>query len=302
MYSLNFDILTFFIIFYVYCFLGWCFESCYVSLKNKKWVNRGFINGPFLPIYGTGAVIILFSTVPVMRSPILVFIVSVVMATLLEFITGCVMERLFKVKYWDYSNNFLNYKGYICFKSSVAWGFMGMLVTYVINEPIAKIITSLSQVTATLFVCVVTIFFVVDFVESFKTAYNLREMILNNAKLMEELNEIKVQITEAIDNNKEKFSAKKEAIANDLKSKIDTALSYTEIDDMIIEKIDELRNLDIDETVEKWREKAGMLKESIEKIDVRKITILKRNPTAKSKFGFIKEIRIFAEKKKTDDK
>ena len=146
MYTLDYNILTFFMIFYIYCFLGWCFESTYVSINSKKWVNRGFMKGPFLPIYGAGAVIILFVTIPAMSNPLLVYILSVISATVLEYFTGIAMEKFFKVRYWDYTKDFLNYKGYICLKSSITWGFMGLLITYIVNEPIARFIDSLSSI------------------------------------------------------------------------------------------------------------------------------------------------------------
>ena len=108
--------------FYVYCFLGWIFESCYVSFRKKEWVNRGFLHGPFLPIYGSGAVMMLFVSEPFKNNLILTYFAGVVGATLLELVTGAAMEALLKVRYWDYSNQKFNYKGYICLSSSVAWG------------------------------------------------------------------------------------------------------------------------------------------------------------------------------------
>lgn len=294
MYNLDFNILTFCLIFYIYCFLGWCFESTYVSLKNgKRWVNRGFMKGPFLPIYGSGAVIILFVTVPVMFSPLLVYVMSVFAATALELITGMVMEKLFKIKYWDYSNNFLNYKGYICLESSIAWGFMGLLVTYIINEPIANFINSVSTVYLAGITVIITALFVYDFVVSFREAYDLRSMILDNEKLMKEINEIKVNIAVAVGD----ANYKKDELVAEIKEKIDTALSYTEIDDYILEKIEELKKLEIADYIELWKEKSNALKERIENVDLKKIAILKRNPTAKSRFGFVREIREFVKKK-----
>ena len=104
--------------FYVYCFLGWIFESCYVSFRKKEWVNRGFLHGPFLPIYGSGAVMMLFVSEPFKNNLILTYFAGVVGATLLELVTGAAMEALLKVRYWDYSNQKFNYKGYICLSSS----------------------------------------------------------------------------------------------------------------------------------------------------------------------------------------
>lgn len=242
------------------------------------------MKGPFLPIYGSGAVTILFVTAPVVSNPVLVYVLSVIAATVLELVTGVVMERLFKVKYWDYSKDFMNYKGYICLKSSITWGFMGLFATYVINEPAMKFISSVPIVITVTLVLIITVIFVVDFAGSFKAAYNLREIILNNTKLINELNDIKTEITSVIDE-------KKDAVISEIKDKIETALSYTEIDDIILEKIGELKKLDIDEYISKWQDKAALLKEKIKSIDKSKINLLKRNPSAKSRFGFLREIK-----------
>lgn len=300
MYKLDLNILTFFLIFYIYCFMGWCFESLYVSAKSKKWVNRGFMKGPFLPIYGCGAVIILFSTIPVMSSPVLVYILSFIAATVLELATGIVMEKLFKVKYWDYSGNFMNYKGYICIKSSITWGFMGMLVTYIINEPVAKFIDSLNVWISALIVVILTVIFVFDFVKSFKAAYYMREIIMSSERLMNDLKEIKIQIAEAIEEKKGQASEKRDEVVADIKEKISTALSYTEIDELIIEKIEDFKKLDMEDYVNAWKEKAGAMKEKIAALDINKIAFLRRNPSAKSRIG--REIREFMKKRTEREK
>lgn len=88
------------IFFFIYCFLGWIWECCYVSVRKHKWVNRGFLHGPFLPIYGSGAIVILISTIAVKDIVPLVFLLGMVSSTVLEFCTGCCMEKLFGVRYW----------------------------------------------------------------------------------------------------------------------------------------------------------------------------------------------------------
>lgn len=133
---MSYSVLQWLLFFYIYCFIGWCFESAYVSLKKRRFVNRGFLKLPMLPIYGSGAIAILIVTIPVRDNLWLVWLFGMISATLLELVTGAVMELLFKVKYWDYSNQKFNYKGYICLSSSIAWGFLSLLLTEVIHEPI----------------------------------------------------------------------------------------------------------------------------------------------------------------------
>lgn len=108
------------LLFFFYCFCGWVWESCYVSAKQRRWVNRGFLHGPLLPIYGSGAIIILFVTLPVADNFWLVYLLGTLAATALEYVVGAVMEQLFKVRYWDYSKQPCNLHGYICLSSSIA--------------------------------------------------------------------------------------------------------------------------------------------------------------------------------------
>lgn len=111
MYSYSF--IQWLLFFYIYCFVGWCIESTIVSVDSRKFVNRGFVRGPVLPIYGFGAIVILFVTIPVKESPVLVYVLGAIGTTILEYITGWLMERMFKMKYWDYSDCKFNLKGYI---------------------------------------------------------------------------------------------------------------------------------------------------------------------------------------------
>ena len=110
--------------FFFYSFFGWCFESTYVSLHEKRFVNRGFIRGSFLPLYGTGALMMLIVSMPFRDNLILTYVAGCVGATVLEYITGVLMETLFKVRYWDYSHKKFNFQGQICLESSLAWGLL----------------------------------------------------------------------------------------------------------------------------------------------------------------------------------
>ena len=101
------------LLFWSYCFLGWVWESLLVSLEQRRWINRGFLYGPWIPIYGFGALIILFTTEPFRSSALLVFFSGTASSTALEYLTGRAMEKLFQVRYWDYSKRRFNVDGYI---------------------------------------------------------------------------------------------------------------------------------------------------------------------------------------------
>ena len=122
--------------FYLYCFFGWIFESSYVSILKRRFVNRGFLRIPMLPLYGSGAVMMLVVSEPFQDSLLLTWVSGVIGATILEYVTGWAMEQLFKVRYWDYSNQKFNLHGYICLSSSIAWGFLTIFMTHVSTSPL----------------------------------------------------------------------------------------------------------------------------------------------------------------------
>ena len=114
--------------FFIYSFLGWVWESVYVSVKKRKLVNRGFINGPFCTIYGAGAVTIYLLLRPLRGNLALLYLGGVLTATVLEYFTGWIMEAVFHTRWWDYSSKKFNLHGYISLASSLLWGVFSILL------------------------------------------------------------------------------------------------------------------------------------------------------------------------------
>ena len=175
------------LLFFFYCFCGWVWESCYVSLCQRRWVNRGFLQGPLLPIYGSGAIIILFVTLPVAGNLGLVWLLGMLAATALEYVTGDVMERLFKVRYWDYSKQKFNLNGHICLSSSIAWGFFSILLVGFIHPPIARLLADVPSWLVDPLALALTIAFTVDVVQSVQAALDLKDVLTKLAEENEDL-------------------------------------------------------------------------------------------------------------------
>ena len=173
--------------FFLYCFLGWVWESCYVSARHRRWVNRGFLHGPLLPIYGFGAVIILWATLPVRGSLPLIFLLGMLAATALEYVTGAAMEALFKVRYWDYSGKAFNLNGHICLTCSLAWGAFSVLLVKVLHPPLEDLVLRLPAFLADALACVLTVYFTADTVRSFQAAMDLREVLTRLTEENEDL-------------------------------------------------------------------------------------------------------------------
>lgn len=186
----NYEVWQWVLYFFIYCFIGWIWETAYVSLKSGHFENRGFMNGPFLPIYGSGAIIMLFVSLPVKNSVILVFIFGSIAATLLELFTGMAMESLFHVRYWDYSYRKIQYKGHICLVSSIAWGFFSCLLVYFIHKPIEGLVLSIDEGIGQLIAIIVTICATADFATSFKTALELKNMLITAEDIKKQIEKL----------------------------------------------------------------------------------------------------------------
>ena len=204
--------------FFWYCFIGWIWECCYVSVnkawKEKKWswINRGFLHGPVIPIYGFAAISILIATIPFKESRLFVFILGALAASLMEMVTGSLMEKIFHVKYWDYSDLPLNYKGHVCLFVSIFWGFLSLLMVRVIHVPIEGIILEIPALGTEIAAFLMIAVFTYDFKESLQEAMDLKE-------LLEKLDDYKV-------------------VMQRLESRVDAVIAFTPIPD-----IDEVRML-----------------------------------------------------------
>lgn len=207
--------------FFLYCFLGWIWESLYVSALQRRWINRGFLYGPLIPIYGFGAITVLWITLPVRNSIALIFLFGMIGATILEYFTGAAMERLFHVRYWDYSNNRFNLNGHICLFCSLGWGTFSILMVKVLHLPFENIILKIPANIASFTSTVLVAAFAVDTTRSVQSALDLRELLkelsehsavlssledklenvseniaLNSVKFHEHLHEIETELTE----------------------------------------------------------------------------------------------------------
>ena len=182
----DYSLLQWMLIFYIYCFLGWCFESTVVSVQQRRFVNRGFLRGPLLPIYGFGATLLLHVSLPLYDHPAALFVASMLAATVFEYIVGAAMEKLFKVKYWDYSSHRFQFQGRICLQSSLCWGLLGLLLARVIHPPVEVLAVGMPSALLAVLVALLTAAFAGDAAVSVRTALDL-------ARLLEELDELREQ-------------------------------------------------------------------------------------------------------------
>lgn len=210
--------------FFIYSFIGWIWENCYVSARKRRWVNRGFMHGPMLPIYGSGALVILVSTLGVREEPWLIFLLGMLAATALEYVTGAVMERIFRVRYWDYSNQKLNLKGYICVSSSLCWGCFSVLLVRVVHVPIETAVLRIPVAVTDGIVLVLAVAAAVDLTQSVNEALDLKRILIQLEESKERIHVRREERREQIN----VLAAKAEKlIKEELPSKVDGLISET---------------------------------------------------------------------------
>ncbi len=149
--------------FCIYCMLGWIQESAIESLYHKRPINRGFLKGPYIPIYGVGGIALLFICEPFKDNGFAVFFVAMISCTALEYFTGWMMETVFGKQFWDYSMLKLTYKNRISLVSSLFWGVMGLFVTYVISGATQYVLTHLPYQFICITAAVISLMMTVDF-------------------------------------------------------------------------------------------------------------------------------------------
>ncbi len=206
----HYSIIQWLFFFYFYCFVGWCIESTYVSIHQKRLVNRGFMRGPFLPLYGSGGIMMLVVSMPFQEHLILVYIAGCIGATILEYVTGATMEALFKVRYWDYSDKKFNFQGHICLGTSLAWGLLTILMTRLVHKPVEHLILMIPATMLTIATLLLTVGIACDFALSFKAAMDLRDVLVMMEKAKEELVHIQKRLDVIIAMADSDFQARRE--------------------------------------------------------------------------------------------
>ena len=132
-----------FLAFLTYSFLGWVCETVYCSIGQRKFVNRGFLNGPLCPVYGFGAMAVLFFLRPVRENLLVLYLSGVLVTSVIEYITGFLLEKLFATKWWDYSTYRFNIHGRVCLRNSLMFGVLSVIAARVIDPVVQGMIASL---------------------------------------------------------------------------------------------------------------------------------------------------------------
>lgn len=159
----GFNLYHLFYYFTIYSFLGWSLETVYVIYNEKHFVNKGFINGPFCPIYGFGTAILIVLLEPVKNNLIALFLGSILLTSALEYLTGFILEKLFHSTWWDYSDQPYNLQGRICVKFSIYWGLLSLIILKVLQPIIHKLVLIIPAPIGIPAAYLLFLYFAVDF-------------------------------------------------------------------------------------------------------------------------------------------
>ena len=178
---MKFDIRIVFLLFIIYSFIGWVIEVIDAYIKTGKFVNIGFLIGPYCPVYGIGCTLMIILLSKYLDDIVVLFFMCIVTFSILEYMTSFAMEKLFKARWWDYSNKRFNINGRICLETMIPFGLGGVFIMYVVNPVIMYVLTSMPDILLTIFSIVIGILYTLDLCVSVKVISNLK-MTARNIK------------------------------------------------------------------------------------------------------------------------
>lgn len=187
--------------FFIYGILGWCVEVAYAAVKSGKFVNRGFLNGPICPIYGVGVVSVILCLSGIKENMILLYLTSVILVTVIEGITGLVLDRLFHHKWWDYSNQPLNIGGYVCLIFSLIWGVFCVFIMKVFQPIVEGMVRHIPVLIGVTILLACSIGMIADLYVTAAAILKLNKKLESMERIAAELHELSEKMGENIYEN-----------------------------------------------------------------------------------------------------
>ena len=171
-----------FILYIIYSMLGWLMEVINALIREKKFINRGFLIGPYCPIYGKGALLVILLLKNYHSNPLVLFVLSIAICSVIEYSGSYILEKLFNTSWWDYSNRKYNINGRICLETMIPFGIGCLILMYVINPFLTKFILLIPTNILNIIAIILFISYVIDVVVSFRIIWKFKE-VSKNAKV-----------------------------------------------------------------------------------------------------------------------
>ena len=231
--------------FFIYGILGWCVEVAYAAVKQGIFVNRGFLNGPICPIYGVGVVSVICCLSEVKGNIVALYVTSVILVTVIEGLTGLVMDRLFHHKWWDYSDQPLNIGGYVCLLFSLIWGVFCVFIMKVFQPAVRGVVIHIPFIFGLIILIVCLIGMTADVFVTSAEVLKLNKKLEAMNKIAAELRELSDRMGENIYENvkegmekEEKFRRQAESVkeaGRELKAEYD-AQAHAHYEEILTKK------------------------------------------------------------------
>lgn len=192
------DIRIYFLLFMIYSVMGWCMEVTLKLLESRKFVNRGFLIGPYCPIYGYGAILITFLLEKYINDVITLFIMAILVCGILEYTTSYLMEKIFKARWWDYSQNKFNINGRVCLETIIPFGLLGLLIMYVTNPFFLSKLELLPEIWLNILFWTLLVIFITDNIVSTVVISYIKKALKFIGKELDNTEEITKKIMEVL--------------------------------------------------------------------------------------------------------
>lgn len=189
------------LLFFIYSFLGWCVEVAFVAVTVGKVENRGFLNGPVCPIYGCGMLGVLMALTPISDRWFLLFLGGMVICSAVELFGGWVLDKIFHMRWWDYTDKPFNVGGYICLGFSIMWGIAVVFAVRMVHPVIMAGISKIPNLAGWIAIGVFVAIFIVDMIVTLKNLIGIKKNLGQLDKLAEELHNIGDQLKEVVGNS-----------------------------------------------------------------------------------------------------
>ena len=169
----------FFLLFVSCSFIGWILECLLLLYQEKRLINRGFLTGPMIPLYGVGAVSIVYLLGSFKSSPILLFLTATILSAVIEYLTSVILEKVFHTRWWDYSNEKYNINGRLNIVTLVAFGFFGLVLIYGYYPLFCKVLSLIPKTIIYIMTFILFVIVLIDSSLSLMAAYKLKKESMN---------------------------------------------------------------------------------------------------------------------------
>ena len=254
-----------FLLLMIYSILGWCGEMIYCSAGQRKLCEkRGFLNGPICPIYGHGALVVLLCLHGGCKNPLLTFLLGAVLTSLVEYITSFAMEKLFHMRWWDYSQYKFHLNGRVCLLNSTLFGLASVFLCHFANPPIsawlAGLLASGAAVPLSLILLAV---YLTDIVLSVRGAIQLGGRLARlhaiYGELSEKLESMTAEARQTVHTKLEErggeLTARLEAVRQEAQQKLRTLYDRQSLfERRLLRSFPTMRSIHYPEAMKKWKE------------------------------------------------